>query len=150
SGALARGARRRDVLEALATQLALAGRIEQIDAHARGVEAHGEPDGVVDEQDERGLAARQRLEQRRLPGGELDRVGPGGDERLDGRSHVLDAGEQVRLAEEAVVHGDVDAAAGDGMEESVEAIGGGHVPVVSRLAAADAVPPSPMLIAGPN
>ena len=69
--------------------------------------------GDVDAQHEGGLvAARDALQQRRLADRELDRVG-GGRRRasaIDLR-HVLDAGQEARLAEEAVVDRDVDAAA---------------------------------------
>ena len=57
--------------------------------------------GDVDAQHERGLvAAGERLQQRRLAERELDRVGPRRDQRLDHALHVLDAGEEARLAEE--------------------------------------------------
>jgi hypothetical protein len=90
--------------------------------------------GDVDPEYERGLvAAGVRLEQRRLGGGELDRIRTGIDKRLDHRRHVLDAGEEARLAEEPVIHRDVYAALGLWVEEAVEAIRSGHVSSGDRL-----------------
>jgi hypothetical protein len=54
----------------------------------------------------------------------LDGVGPRGDEGADYLLHVLDTGKELRLAEEAVVDCDVDAAAGVGMKQAVQAVGG--------------------------
>ena len=141
-GAVALGAQVADRLEAVAPQPVLAGDVEQVDHHARGVEAHGLPDGVVDHerprlggrlgrvdvgrvgaQDERGLVtARVALQQVGLADGELDRVGRGVDERVDRRRHVLDPGEHRGLAGHAMVDGDVEAATGGAVEESVEAV----------------------------
>ena len=109
--------------------------------------------GDVDAQHEGGLvAAGERLQQRRLAERELDRVGAGRDQRLDHARHVLDAGEEARLAEEAVVDGDVDAAARGGMEEAVQAVGGGHAPIIGTAAARGSAwkDPAAVVIAGPN
>ena len=60
-----------------------------------------------------------------LSDGELDRVGRGGDERRDCAWNIFDAGEKRAFIEESVVECDIEAAAGGGMEEAVEA-GGFH------------------------
>ena len=59
------------------------------------------------------------LQQRRLAGGELDRVRRRLDERRDRLLHVLDPGEERALAEEHVVDRDVEAAAVGG-EETIQ------------------------------
>ena len=51
-----------------------------------------------------------RLEFRRLPLGELDGVRSGRDECVDGTAEVFDPVQEVTLAEEAVIDGDVEAA----------------------------------------
>ena len=137
------GAQPADVLDALPPHLGAAGHVEQVRDDAGGVEPDGLADGVLDHQrprvggdlgrvdvrgvgahDERGLvAAGVALEQVGLAGRELDGVGRGVDQRRDRGLHVLDAGEEVGLAGEAVVDGDVEAAAGGGVEESVQAVG---------------------------
>ena len=109
--------------------------------------------GDVDAQHERGLlAAGERLQQRRLAERELDRVGPRRHQRLDHALHVLDAGDEARLAEEAVVDGDVDAAARRGVEEAVQAVGGGHAPIIGTAARRGGAwkDPAAVVIAGPN
>ena len=72
-----------------------------------------------------------RLEFRRLPLGELDGVRSGRDECVDGTAEVFDPVQEVTLAEEAVIDGDVEAAAGGCVEEAVEAVTnighGGHL-----------------------
>ncbi len=60
------------------------------------------------------------VEEVRLAGGELDRVGSRGEDLLHRPGHVLDAREEVRRVEDAVVEGDVEAAAVIG-EEPAEA-----------------------------
>ena len=52
-----------------------------------------------------------RLEFRRLPLSELDGVGSGRDECVDGTAEVFDPVQEVTLAEEAVIDGYVEAAA---------------------------------------
>jgi hypothetical protein len=54
-----------------------------------------------------------------VPGGQLDSVGLGRRDRRDGPAHVLDAAEEARLVEHAVVDGDVEAVAGRA-EQTVE------------------------------
>ncbi len=56
------------------------------------------------------------------PTRELDRVGPGVDERVDRLLHVLDAGEHRGLAGHPVVDRDVEAAPRARVEEAVEAV----------------------------
>ena len=150
AGAVALGAQLADRLEAVAAQAVLAGDVEEVDDDARGVEADGVADRVVDHErprlggrlggvdvrrvgaeDERGLvAAGVALEQVGLADGELDRVGLGVDERVDRLLHVLDAGEHRDLAGHPVVDRDVEAAPRGRVEESVEAVllhdGRGH------------------------
>jgi hypothetical protein len=123
-------------------QLRLTWQRQQVHDGASGVEAHRLLDGAVDDLGEQQLAVGalgavdvgdvgahdegglgcgvQPLQQRRLAGRELDRVGPGVHERADDARHVLDPGQEAVLAEEAVVDGDVEAAA-VGCEEAVEA-----------------------------
>ena len=134
-GAVAGGAQRGDVLEALAAQGVRARDVEEVHADARGVQAHGVADRVVDDVAERrgAAAARRRRWRRRraargracrgraataaaAPGRAVSWIASGAavDERLDDRRHVLDAGQEARLAEEAVVDRDVDAAPGAG------------------------------------
>jgi hypothetical protein len=67
---------------------------------------------------------------------ELDRIRRGIDERLHHRAHVLDALQEARLVEEAVIDGHIEAAVGLGVEEAFEAEGfhgGGHLKVVQLL-----------------
>jgi hypothetical protein len=72
---------------------------------------------------ERGfLFAGNFLQQFRLADRELDRIGRGGNESFDARPEILDSGEKATLIEESVVDGDIEAAVGLGVEESVEAI----------------------------
>src|SRR5688500_12488004 len=59
--------------------------------------------GHVGAEHERRLRPGDALEERRLPGRELDRVGSRLDERRDRALHVLDPGEKRRFAEQAVV-----------------------------------------------
>ena len=112
-------------------ELGLAGQEQQVDDDARGVELHRTLDRALDElaemalrhlravdvrdigaKHERRLARpRNPLQERRLARRELDRVGAGIDERGDRRLHILDAGKERGLAEEAVVDGDVEALA---------------------------------------
>jgi hypothetical protein len=74
---------------------------------------------------ERGLvAAGPRLQQLRLARGQLDCVRRRLDQPLDGRAHVLDPAQKARLAHEAVVHRDVEAAARAGVEQAIEPVGG--------------------------
>src|SRR5690606_28302170 len=133
------------VLNTLVGDLGLVGDAEEVHDDAGGVEAERLHDGIGDDagkqrprelvaidvgdvgaQDEGGFGADgQHLEMRGLPDGELDGVGRGGDQRLDGFGQVFDAGEKGRFVEEAVVDGDVEAAAGLRVEETVEA-GGFH------------------------
>ena len=70
------------------------------------------------------------LQQVGLARREQQRLGIGGDEGVDHRLHVLDALQQVGLAGHAVVDGDGQAAARVGVEEAVEAVGGGHPPSI--------------------
>ncbi|MND03458.1 hypothetical protein D3C83_232800 [compost metagenome] len=58
-----------------------------------------------------------------LADGELDGVGTGVDEGLDDLAHVFDALEESGLVEETVIDGDVEAAGGFGVEETVETEG---------------------------
>jgi hypothetical protein len=57
----------------------------------------------------------------RLTDGELDRVGTGFGDDGDGALDVLDAAEKRVLVEESMVDRDVEATAGAGMEETIEA-----------------------------
>ena len=134
-----------DVLDALVGDLGLFRNAKKIHDDAGGIEAHalehGVGDGAGEErarelgavdvgdigaQDEGGLAADGKLlEMRRLPDGELDGVRRGGGDRGDGGGEILDPGEKRRLIEEAVIEGDIEAAAGLGIEETIEA-GGFH------------------------
>src|SRR5215218_575239 len=160
-GAVALGAQTGDRLEAVAPQPRLPGLVEEVDDDARGVEPDCVPDRVVDHdgpgllrrlgpvdvrrvgaQDERGLVTSGlALEQVGLADGQLDRVGRGVDERVDRGLHVLDPGEEPRLARKAVIDRDVEAAAGARMEQAVEAV------LLHR--AGDGMPKR-VLIAGPN
>src|SRR5829696_5570882 len=160
-GAVALGAQTGDRLDAVAPQPRLPGHVEEVDDDARGVEPDCVPDRVVDHdgpgllrrlgpvdvrrvgaQDERGLVTSGlALEQVGLADGQLDRVGRGVDERVDRGLHVLDPGEEPRLARKAVIDRDVEAAAGARMEQAVEAV------LLHR--AGDGMPRR-MLIAGPN
>jgi hypothetical protein len=54
--------------------------------------------------------------------GELDSIRRGPHELVDHGGHVLDAGDERGLPEEPVVHGDVQAAAGFRMEETVQSV----------------------------
>jgi hypothetical protein len=65
--------------------------------------------GDVCAQDERRFGPRKPLQERCLPGRKLDRVGPGRDQNRDRLLQVLDTVEESRLAEEAVVDGNVEA-----------------------------------------
>src|SRR6185503_12690978 len=77
--------------------------------------------GHVGPQHERRLLlAGDVLQQSRVSWRQLDRVGTGGDDRGDGATHVLDATEEARLVEEAVIDRHVEAAAVGG-EEPMEA-----------------------------
>ena len=171
-GAIAGGPEGADVLQALTPEVVHPGHIEDVHAHACGIQAHRLADRIVHEQAERrggrlgsvdvgdvdpkhegGLvAARLRLQQRRLAGRQLDCIRTGPDEHLDHRGHVLDAGQERRLAEEAVVNRNVDAALGVWMEEAVEAIRGGHGDLRRGLTTlSDHKEHTPaVLIAGPN
>jgi hypothetical protein len=59
------------------------------------------------------------LQERRLPGRKLDRVGAGRDQNRERPLQVLDPGQEGRLAEETVVDGDVEAPPVGG-EQTVE------------------------------
>ena len=59
----------------------------------------------------------------RLAEGELDGVRSGGGNRFHYFVHVLDAFQEAALIEKAVVHGDIEAAIGFGVEEASETIG---------------------------
>ena len=120
-----------------------AGNLEEIHADTGGIEAHRLEHGVFEHQAEAGLrqflavdvghvgaedegrleTSREVLEMPGLPGGELDGIRRGIDEGLDHLAHVFDAGQEAGLVEEAVIDGDIEAAAGVGVEEAVEAIG---------------------------
>jgi hypothetical protein len=132
-----------DVIDALRVDIGRAGDLEEIDADADRIEAHGLEHRVLNHggeacggevyavdirdvgaQDEGGLVlAWEGLEVASLADGELDGVGAGLDQGLDGGGHRLDTGEEAWLVEEAVVYGDVEAAVGGGMEEAIEAHG---------------------------
>ena len=129
-------------------------------------------DGVVDDVAERPRAAaarRRRWRRRRAararacrgrgsacssgawPSESWIASGPAATSVSTTRCHVLDAGEEARLAEEAVVDGDVDAAARGGVEEAVQAVGGGHAPIIGRPPVGSAwKDPAAVVIAGPN
>ena len=62
-----------------------------------------------------------RLKDRGLADGELNGIGSGRDEGVDGAIEILDAREEALFIEEAVIDGDIEAAARAGMEEPVEA-----------------------------
>ena len=132
-----------DVGDALVGDAGGAGNLEEIHAHAGGVQAdglqgrfldhcaerlHGKLSpidiGDVSTKHERGfLAAGDALEVAGLAGGELDGVGRSLDNGLHGLGHVLDPREESGLIEEAVVDGDIEAAAGFGVKEAVESVG---------------------------
>jgi hypothetical protein len=107
------------------------GQHQEVDHDAGGVEAKRLVERAVDhlreevagerravdvgdvgpEDQRRAVASRPGLKQRRGAGGELDRVGAGGGDGLDGAGHVLDAAEEGALVEHAVVDRDVEAVA---------------------------------------
>ena len=66
--------------------------------------------------------AGQGLEVMRLADGELDGVRRGGDEDVDALLEIFDALEEIALVEEAVVHGDIEAAVGFGVKQAVQTV----------------------------
>jgi hypothetical protein len=69
------------------------------------------------------LTARDFLQMARLTGGELNRIRRGFHNSLHRLCHVLNACEKARLIKKAVIDGDIKAAAGFGIEETVETVG---------------------------
>jgi hypothetical protein len=138
-----------DVVDALVGDVGGAGDLKEVDADAGGVELDGLEGGVFDHGGEAGfgkgfavdvggvgaedegglLPAGMGLKVSGLADGELDRIGAGVDEGVDDLGHRFDAFEEAGLVEESVIDGDVEAAAGLGVEEAVEA-GGFHEGIV--------------------
>ena len=131
--ARAGGAGRGDVGDALAEQLRLVGQHEEVHHHAGRVHLQRADDRLVavlqlgphhpvaavvvgvahvDAHDQRRLVLlRPGLQQVGLAVVHLDRVGTGGDELVDDAADVLEPGHEARLVADAVVDGDVEAAA---------------------------------------
>ena len=134
---------RTNVFDAPVCHLRSSGYLKKIHAHAGRIEPHrlqarffnnrahrfdrqlATVDiGHIRAKNERGFSTPWKLLQMAcLAGGQLDRVRRGFDNDLHGRRHVLDAGEKAGLIEKSVVDGDIEAAAGFGIEEAVEAVG---------------------------
>ena len=79
------------------------------------------------------VAAGAGLQEIGLSGAQLDRVGIGRGEGLDRGGHVLDPAQERGQAGEAVIDGDVDAAARGGMEQAVEAVCDRHAGLRERM-----------------
>ena len=132
-----------DVFDALLGDIRGAGDLEEIHAHAGGIQAHGLEHGLGDharvagirefaavdighihtEDEARLVVARSVLQMPRLAGGQLDGIRARRDEGGDGLGDILDAGEEAGLVKETVIHGDIEAASGLGVKEAVEANG---------------------------
>jgi uncharacterized protein (TIGR00645 family) len=140
--AVALGFELQDVLDALIGDLGLAGDAEEIYHDARCIEAdrlfHGVFDhpakkrtrqllavnvGDIRAEHECGFRADgKRLEIVRLSDRELDGIGRRMHERLHCFAEILDALQKSGFIEKAVVDGNVEAAPGGGIEESIETI----------------------------
>jgi len=136
------GLEAQDVIDALGMDFGGTGDLEKVHANAGGIKPDGLEHGVryhfaetrwqeffsvnvrnIGAQDEGGLLfSGNGLEVARLADGELDGVGPGIDEGFNDLRHVFDSLEETGLVEEAVIDGDIEAAVGPGVEETVEAV----------------------------
>ena len=140
---------------------------------ARGVEAHGVADGVVDDvaegrarrllavdvgdvdaQHEGGLlAAGERLQQRRLAERELDRVGAGRRPASRSRAAMSSMPARKRGSPKKPWSTATSMQRPErGVEEAVQAVGGGHAPIIGTAAAGAARGriTAAVVIAGPN
>ena len=137
-----------DVFNALGMDFGGTGDLEKVHADARGIEPDCLEHGVryhfaetgrqeffsvhvrdIGAEHEGGLLfSGNGLEMARLADGELDGVRPGIDEGFHHLRHVLDSLEETGLVEESVIDGDIEAAVGLGVEETVEAVGFHKVP----------------------
>ncbi len=170
AGRLAARLERRHVANALLMEVLAPVDPEQVDHHARGVEAQGlfdrlghelgevTPVGVdrraVDVGDigahhQRGLFARALLEQRGAAGRQLDGVGRRLHQHVERGGEVLDSREEAGLAEEAVVDGDVEAAA-VGREQAAHAGLDGHSAIASSRSGRLLLAPSPRVERAPT
>src|SRR5687768_9276920 len=132
----------KNVQDALVGDFGLLGNAEEIHDHATRVEAQSLFDGLIDHaaeksareggavnvgnigaEDERGFFfAGEGLEVVRLADGELNGVGRGLHEGFDRFFEILDALQEAAFVEKSVVHGDIKAAVGLGIEQTIEAI----------------------------
>jgi hypothetical protein len=132
-----------DVFNALIGDPRRSGNLEKIHAHAGGIESNGLKTRFLDHrtqsldgqlaaidicrirsENERGfLTARDFLQMAGLTGRELNRIRRGFHNGFHSLRHVFDACQKAGLIEKAVIDGDIKAAAGFGIEETVETVG---------------------------
>ena len=139
--AVALGFKAEGVLDALLGDGGVVREMEDVHDHADGVETQGLLHRGIDQtridmvaqilpvdignvgaENQRGLLpAGDALEIMRLTDSQLDGIGIRVGDGLDGTTHVFESVEEWRLVEDAVVHGDVEAALGIGVEEAIKA-----------------------------
>ncbi len=133
---------RADVFNALVRDSWRSGNLEKIHAHASGIESNGLKTRFLDhraqrldgqlaaidichiraENERRLLTARDFLQMAGLASGELNGIWRCIHNSFHRLRHVLDACEKARLIKKAMIDGDIKAAAGFGVEETVEAV----------------------------
>ena len=80
--------------------------------------------GHIGAQDQRRLMPpRQRLENRGMPDGQLNRIRRSFDQSGDGFLDAFDAGQEAVFVEKAVIDGDIETAVGDRVEKAFESEG---------------------------
>ena len=134
---------RTDVFDALVRDSRRSRNLKKIHAHAGGIESNGLKTRLLDHRaqrldgqlaainirhiraknERRLLTTRDFLQMTRLAGRELNRIWSCFHNGFHRLRHVLDSCQKARLIKKAVIDGDIKAAAGFGVEETVEAVG---------------------------